>query len=343
MLTLRRDPEGKPCFSPDFRGVAVEDGDGLATLVDVTALPEALSPAERHEVAQALYQSQAPALEVPATTSGRDVSGPGAGIGVDPHHEEERPSQAATVAPSVAGPDLARELAQELAGSRRGGNGGGRPLSPEEQAANVRRANALADKAEAEASLARVKARQAEAAAEARPPQVPATIIPDDIAQAQIRAQRMALSRRITEDTVAQTEATEDMVALARRRIADYHHLQAQKAQINEEKRRRALGTSNSQLFWRGLLGFLGGGILAGLVANALGCDPGHCSAIATGGQLAGAWWAVASRVAKGRREERKEAYLEEREAAPQPQAGTWAAGAAAMAASTLDANTGRR
>ena len=342
MLLLRRDAEGRPCFSPDFRGVAVEDEDGLATLVDVTALPEALPPAERHEVAQTLYQGQATAPQSQAGDYSGTVSPSDVEIDLPPHFDEGAHSQAATVppaTPTVAGPDLARALAQELAGNRRGSGGSGRPLSPEEEAANVRRAVALADKAEADAALARAKLRQAEE----RPPQVPATIIPEDIAQAQIRAQRVALSRRMTEDLVAQTEATEEMVAIARQRVAAYHHLQAQREKTDEDKRRRALGTSNSQLFWRGLMGLVVGGMLAGMLAHAFGCDPGHCSAFATGGQLAGAWWAVASRVAKGQRAERREAYLAEREATPPPQAGTWAAGAAAMAASTLDGNTGRR
>lgn len=317
--------DGFPRFSPDHRGVWVEDLGGVAGWRDVTALPEDMPAEERAEVATALAAITDPDLgtglftEAPQDVSERPVSPAQEKVGQPPYSTPKTPArqvspvvQAPPPAPSVP----ARELAAALAGRE--------ALDHEAQAAKARRETALALKAEAEARMALAKAQQAEAAAEvaARANRVPATIVTGDMASAQEASRIAALAASTAEARERERDATIRLQARLQQTVAGINEARRQEEARTLAARRRRVGTSNGQLFWWGVLGWIGGIVLGKLIGQGIGLTPEGIYLLASCAKLIGAYALVAARVARGKRreaeedsEQRRQVFLSRQEA----------------------------
>lgn len=201
---------------------------------------------------------------------------------------------------------LAAALAAQLTGDR--GNGGTTrkqqaQASPEEQAANLRRLEALATKAEAEAALAQAKAQRAQADADSAPA--------DSVILLRLRqsAEITRLSRNLIADSVAAAEDAHEVTLLTLERQAAQEAITHRREIQAEKWRRRRLGITGWQLFLVGLAGWIVGGLVVGGIAG------GEAVAAVMIGHAAGAFVAVYWRVHRGRAQEWREGEAQRREA----------------------------
>lgn len=165
-MTRLKLKDGAVAFSPDRRGVWVEDAGGEAGWAEVAALPADLPPKDRALVAQAIATSapQAPVTPVSeeyGPTPLLSLATPIAGVpGLATGHPETSPAPAPPVEVPVAAAELAEALRQ--ADGRRAG---GRPPkpgpSPEAEAAAVElvRAKAEVERAKADSLRGEAAAR----------------------------------------------------------------------------------------------------------------------------------------------------------------------------------------